>query len=106
MGSYPACPAGVWPQLAVFGPGSKRPHGMERWSAPKFIALQRPSAARFTRSPQTSPSKMSLFCLSTSRTQANEIISQLNEAGFFRNEISMLFPPPSTMTAGSGAGTF
>jgi len=48
-------------------------------------------------SPETSMSKMSVFWLSTSRTQANEIVSQLRAADFFRGEISVLFPYQGTL---------
>jgi len=42
-------------------------------------------------------SKMSAFCRSTCRTQANEIVSQLKAAGFFRSEISAPFPYQGTL---------
>jgi hypothetical protein len=34
----------------------------------------------------------SIYCISTSRPQADEIMSQLKMAGFFNSEISVLFP--------------
>ncbi len=42
-------------------------------------------------------SKASVFCLSTSRRQAQDIVSQLKMAGFFSNEISVLFPYHGTL---------
>jgi hypothetical protein len=42
-------------------------------------------------------SKASVFCLSTSRRQAQDIVSQLKVAGFFSNEISVLFPYHGTL---------
>jgi len=41
-------------------------------------------------------SKKSVFCISTSREQADRIVGQLKDAGFSNNDISVLFPDKGT----------
>lgn len=41
-------------------------------------------------------SKKSVFCIATSRTQADQIATRLKEAGFSSNDISVLFPDRET----------
>ncbi len=41
-------------------------------------------------------SKKSVFCITTSRTQADQIVEQLKEANFSNNDISVLFPDKGT----------
>src|SRR6187200_3712776 len=41
-------------------------------------------------------SKKSVFCIATSREQAEQIVNQLKTAGFSNNDISALFPDKGT----------
>jgi hypothetical protein len=41
-------------------------------------------------------SKKSVFCIATSRHQADHIVDQLKNANFFNNDISVLFPDKGT----------
>lgn len=41
-------------------------------------------------------SKKSVFCIATSRDQADRIVDQLKTANFFNNDISVLYPDKST----------
>jgi len=41
-------------------------------------------------------SKKSVFCIATSRTQAEQIVDQLKNANFSNNDISVLFPDKET----------
>jgi hypothetical protein len=41
-------------------------------------------------------SKKSVFCIATSRHQADQIVDQLKNANFFNNDISVLFPDKGT----------
>lgn len=41
-------------------------------------------------------SKKSVFCIATSRTQADQIVDQLKSANFSNNDISVLFPDKGT----------
>src|SRR5579862_9282327 len=41
-------------------------------------------------------SKKSVFCIATSREQANQIVDQLKTANFSNNDISVLFPDKDT----------
>jgi hypothetical protein len=41
-------------------------------------------------------SKTSVFCIATSRSQADQIVDQLKNADFCNNDISVLFPDKST----------
>jgi hypothetical protein len=41
-------------------------------------------------------SKKSVFCIATSRSQADQIVDQLKTANFSNNDISVLFPDKST----------
>jgi hypothetical protein len=41
-------------------------------------------------------SKKSVFCIATSRSQAEQIVDQLRNADFFNNDISVLFPDKDT----------
>jgi hypothetical protein len=41
-------------------------------------------------------SKKSVFCIATSRSQADQIVDQLKNANFFNNDISVLFPDKDT----------
>ena len=41
-------------------------------------------------------SKKSVFCIATSRTQAEDIVQRLKVAGFSSNDISVLFPDKDT----------
>jgi hypothetical protein len=43
-----------------------------------------------------STSKKSVFCIATSRTQAEEIVDQLKDANFSNNDISVLLPDKGT----------
>src|SRR5450432_2375262 len=41
-------------------------------------------------------SKKSVFCITTTRTQADQIVGQLNTSNFSNNDISVLFPDKDT----------
>jgi len=41
-------------------------------------------------------SKKSVFCIATSRAQADQIVDQLKNANFSNNDISVLFPDKDT----------
>src|SRR4026207_2069309 len=41
-------------------------------------------------------SKKSVFCIATSRNQADQIVDQLKNANFSNNDISVLFPDKGT----------
>src|SRR5580704_2726791 len=41
-------------------------------------------------------SKKSVFCIATSRAQAEEIVEELKDAGFSNNDVSVLFPDKGT----------
>lgn len=41
-------------------------------------------------------SKKSVFCIATSRAQANQIVQQLKDSNFSNNDISVLFPDKET----------
>jgi hypothetical protein len=49
-----------------------------------------------TKESKIAMSKKSVFCIATSRSQADQIVDQLKSANFSNNEISVLFPDKGT----------